>query len=71
MTQQPPASLAPAKGKGSQRDAQKVLGYCTANAPLGSTAALVVVVVGSDDEHDDSRELVRLGSQAGKEGFQS
>ena len=44
------------------------MGYCTANAPLGSTAALVVVVVGSDDEHDDSRELVRLGSQAGKEG---
>ena len=28
---------------------------------------MVVVVVGSDDEHDDSRELARLGSsQAGK-----
>ena len=33
------------KGKGSQGDAQKVLGYCTANAPLGSTALVAVVMM--------------------------
>lgn len=44
------------------------MGYCTANAPLGSTAALVVVVVGSDDEHDDSRELASKARQPGRQG---
>jgi hypothetical protein len=29
---------------------------------------LVVVVVGSDDEHDDSRELVRQAARQGRKG---